>query len=598
MNKSSGSRQSQESLAKIKQILLADDQKRIDSLKKELEELQAHIQDKELLIETLEPVIAELMEKKIIASKHEMAEVLSPVMSEAIKNQIEYAKDEVVDALYPVIGKTIRRSISEAMRNLVKTVNDRVERAISLRWLFKRIKAKVSGVSHGDMILKESIPFQIHEIFLIHKETGILVGHVSEHSSQPGAEQELISGMLTAIKDFAQTLFSGEEGRELHEVQYEDRQIRLEMGQFAYLACITSGIPPEGFADEIAQLIHKIHRTFFQVLRNFDGDIDVFKPAQPLLIRFLHLFDRHADSDVVSEEVGPRRLRWSVFVLVGFLVVFLGLLLGIFVIPNAVTKGRVERALVELESEHPFLAEADIQTRVRRRNVEVWGYVQRPDEKDVIENRLASLSSVRKVNNRIDVLPWAIDPDRLHEQVRKSLAESLVDISLLKFVIEGGRLYLKGSVKNPEEKAKIIDALTQHTTLPVIVDSLRFDGALSVQSVMEEIEESVLYFPTGQSELGPQELAKLSEIKDKLAVIDFLRLDIIGHADDTGTDDVNLYISQMRADWIRSYFIENGIPENKLTVVARGSTEPVTEAKTLQARALNRRVVFVFRREE
>jgi OOP family OmpA-OmpF porin len=94
------------------------------------------------------------------------------------------------------------------------------------------------------------------------------------------------------------------------------------------------------------------------------------------------------------------------------------------------------------------------------------------------------------------------------------------------------------------------------------------------------------------------DLDKLMEIRDKLKHLDFQQLQIIGHADDTGTSDINLWLSQKRAEWIKSFLVESGIPDNKLTVVARGSEDPVSLEKTEQARALNRRVVFVFRQEE
>lgn len=598
MDKTPSVRQSADALAKLKEILLSEDQLRIDVLKEELEKLKSRIEDSELLIETLEPVIAELMEKKIIASRHEMAEILSPIMSAAIKKQVEYAKDEVVDALYPVIGKTIRRSIAEAMRNLVRTVNDRVERALSPRQIFQRIKARVSGVSPGDLILKESMPFQVHELFLIHKETGILLAHISDMTSHPGANQELISGMLTAIKDFAQTLFSGGEARDLHEIQYEDRQIRLEVGQFAYLACITSGIPPDNFTDEIAQLIYKVHRNFLPALRDFEGDMGVFQSVQPILGRFIHHFDRQPSLVTEDGTVERKRFRFGFVFLSGLLIIVLGVFLGVFVIPKKTAVKKVGQTLAELEKEFPALAKAGLQFKVHRKSVTVSGQVLQITDKETIEDRLVSLPSVREVINGIEVVPWAIDPERLYKEVRGSLEDFSLDLSQVKFVIEDGVLYVRGTAASQEDRERIIETLADFTSLPVIIDNIRLDRTFDGQRMRQDIEETVLHFSTGQSESVSLDLDKLMEIRDKLKHLDFQQLQIIGHADDTGTSDINLWLSQKRAEWIKSFLVESGIPDNKLTVVARGSEDPVSLEKTEQARALNRRVVFVFRQEE
>lgn len=598
MSKTPPALDSSDALLKLKEILLSEDQRRIDALKQELEKLQTRIDDRELLIETLEPVIAELMEKKIIASRHEMAEVLSPIMSEAIKNQVEYAKDEVAEALYPVIGKTIRKSIAEAMRNLVKSVNDKVERAFSPRHFFLRIKARISGVSQADLILKESIPFRVREVFLIHKETGILLAHASDKSSHSEASQDLISGMLTAIKDFAQTIFSGDEAVDLHEIQYENRQIRLEIGQFAYLACITEGIPRENFSGEIAQLNHKVHRKFLHSLRDFKGDVNVFRPAQPLLMRFLHFFDRLENAQAEPCEEPKKRLRFGFVFLLGFLIVLAGVYLGVFVFPKRATARKVQLALTDLETERPGLAKAGLHFDVRRRSVFLSGQVMEPADRESVEDRIDSLPSVREVINGIEVVPWAADPEALYEETRRNLETLSIDLSRIRFVIEGGILYVRGTAASEGEKEKIVEALAAKTALPVIVDNIRLDRELETQRIWQEIEKTVLFFATGQFELEPQELDKLDGIRDNLDDIDFHRLRIVGHADDTGTNDVNLWLSQKRADWVKSYLIEAGIPGDKLEAMARANAEPLAQEKTEQARAMNRRVEFVFDLEE
>lgn len=595
MNNARAVRKAEESFAKLKEILLSDDQRRIAELKEELERLQVRLRDKEQLIQILGPVIAELMEKKIIESRDEMAEVLSPIMSEAIKNQVEYAKDEVVNALYPVIGKTIRKSIAEAMRNLARTVNEKVERALSLRLLVKRIKARVSGVSPEDLILKESMPFEIQEIFLIHKDTGIMLLHASSQSSHSQADKELISGMLTAIQDFAGTVFSGEEARDLHEIQYEDRQIRLEVGQHAYLAFVSSGLPPDDFSEEIADLGSEIHRKFLPALRDFAGNVDVFQSAYPMLVRFLH---KHQTALVQDSGIGvvQKRSRKGLVFLLVLPLILLGVYFGVFVIPKKITEKKILADLEPLTKEHTVFADAQVQFRVDGSLVTMSGTVDRRNQKDDIEALVSSRPRVKQVENMIEVMPWPSDPEDLHKEVQKILSEDSLDLSQVKFVFADGRLYMEGVALTDQERSQIRKAVAECTSLPVIVDNIEL--ASTEQRILQEIEGMVLYFSSGQSSLDSQGLDEVRRLLQRLSEVSFERLYVIGHADDIGTDAVNMQLSRRRAEWIRSYLIQNGIQAEKLTVIARGSEQPVGLDQTNEARALNRRVVFAFHLDE
>ncbi len=263
----------------LKKILLSDDRQKIEQLETELARLKLSFEDKQELITKLNPVIATLITQKISDSRDEMAEVLAPIMGSAIKKQIRDAKESIIDALYPVIGQTIRKAVTEAMKNLAKTVNEKLDRAFSFPLLFKRIRAKLSGVSTAELLLNESLPFQVHEIFYIHKETGILLAQASLQSQKLQSNPDLISGMLTAIRNFSSSAFEKEEGNELNRIEYENLQIYLEVGRYAYLAVVTSGIPPETFFTRMHEKEMECHRKYAEQLRHFEGDTEPFSSA-------------------------------------------------------------------------------------------------------------------------------------------------------------------------------------------------------------------------------------------------------------------------------------------------------------------------------
>ena len=72
------------------------------------------------------------------------------------------------------------------------------------------------------------------------------------------------------------------------------------------------------------------------------------------------------------------------------------------------------------------------------------------------------------------------------------------------------------------------------------------------------------------------------------------KIRIEGHTDDKGKDDYNKDLSQRRADRVRMYLIEKGVPEDRLEAVGFGEEKPVTSNKSGKGRAANRRVEFNF----
>lgn len=70
-------------------------------------------------------------------------------------------------------------------------------------------------------------------------------------------------------------------------------------------------------------------------------------------------------------------------------------------------------------------------------------------------------------------------------------------------------------------------------------------------------------------------------------------LDVIGHTDDIGNDNYNLTLSEKRAQTITDYLCRKGIVKNRITTIGVGNSQPLSEDKSEEARAKNRRVEFI-----
>lgn len=78
-----------------------------------------------------------------------------------------------------------------------------------------------------------------------------------------------------------------------------------------------------------------------------------------------------------------------------------------------------------------------------------------------------------------------------------------------------------------------------------------------------------------------------------------LEIAIVGHADSTGTDAINDPLSLARANSVRDYLAQRGVPYNAIRTEGRGSHQPIASNATAAGRAQNRRVeIFLAERAQ
>ena len=164
-----------------------------------IEELRTVLLKPDILVDKISPVIANILAEQIKNSGDEIAQAIAPIIGEALRRQIYHAREDIVDALYPVIGQTINKAVAESIRELSRTVDARVRRTVNPASTLRRWQAQLQGVSEAEYRLRESLPFVVREIFLIHRESGLLIYHLSGDAREL-PDRDLVSGMLTAIR--------------------------------------------------------------------------------------------------------------------------------------------------------------------------------------------------------------------------------------------------------------------------------------------------------------------------------------------------------------------------------------------------------------
>jgi peptidoglycan-associated lipoprotein len=101
-------------------------------------------------------------------------------------------------------------------------------------------------------------------------------------------------------------------------------------------------------------------------------------------------------------------------------------------------------------------------------------------------------------------------------------------------------------------------------------------------------------FGTSRYELTPEAQARLTSISDQLiAANKNVYIEIQGHTDNTGSVQVNQNIGMMRAEAVRLFLNQRGVPLNRMSSISYRDTAPVAPNDTATSRAANRRVVLI-----
>ena len=243
----------------LRELMFGEYRQQIARMRAEVNELQA-------LLDTLEVQIND---------KEALVSTITPVIADAIRTNIRESQSEMVDALYPIMGKLVQRSVTEAMRELAQRIDHQMRKTFNFKDLLHRVTARLRGVSDAEMALRNALPFHILELFLIHRESGLLLLHASS-TPEEAADTDVISSMLTAIRDFAEDAFGRGEKVELNQIQYGGQSILIEVAHLVYIAAVMDGIEPRNFRAQLRETMITIEHEHTAVLRNYDGNAEPF----------------------------------------------------------------------------------------------------------------------------------------------------------------------------------------------------------------------------------------------------------------------------------------------------------------------------------
>jgi outer membrane protein OmpA-like peptidoglycan-associated protein len=328
-------------LLQLRGLLIGPELEQIEQLRRRMDDPQARSED-------LSKSIAEAI---ALRSKRDrkLQTTMQPLIEEALRISVARDPAIIATALFPIIGEAVRKAVAHALQGLFDSMNQMLDRGLSLESWKWRFEAWRSGKSFGEVALARSLNYRVEQVFLIHRETGLLLAHVSTGDGVV-QDADLVSGMFTAIQDFARDSFRPAKSDQLEDIKMGEFKIWLQHGPLALLAGVVSGQPPPELRQVFARELEAIHHEFGPALQSFSGDVASIAGVEAHLRRCLR----------GAQKARAKSSYTAVWVVALLLLLAIGTIVGLRIRDNRrwagyVTRLRNEPGIVVISSQRRWL---------------------------------------------------------------------------------------------------------------------------------------------------------------------------------------------------------------------------------------------------
>lgn len=552
-------------LEELRSIIVGPEQSRIEELEERLESVAPGPDEVSRVLPAAISVSA--------ARDDRLRNALAPLVEGTIHTSVRRNPQPLADAIFPIIGPAIRKAIASAMSGLVQTMNQALEHTFSIRGLRWRMESLRTGVSFGEIVLRHSLVYRVEQVFLVHREGGLLLLHVADQSA-PEMAPEMVAGMLSALQDFARDSFKVGSRDTLETMQVGELNVLVEEGPHAQVAAVVRGHPPVTLKSTIQEALETVHLMLGDELVGFDGDTAAFARARPVLERCL------------GHEVAPppARGRWRFWLLAA--VVLAGL--ALWLVPRAIANRRWDRFVSLLQVEPGIVV-----TQTGRKDGKFYVAALRdPGSRDP-----ASLRATAGLSPDEVIEDWEPYYSLDTAFIRPRAAALLAPPATVTLAFQAGVLSATGSAANDW----IEDATRAARVLPGVVstrlDGVRNRGPAAMASEIAAVEAQEFYYPVGDDQPTAGSLSAIPGLARRIRAIAeasgrqglTLTVTILGQTDETGDAAVNTRLGRARAERMRSLLLAAGA---NARFAASGAEPAVAATANPAEQARRRRVTF------
>ena len=517
-------------LSELRSLLLAPEQTQLDRLQERLDDpvLRTH-------------EVSRLLPGALTLKQNDpgLTAALTPHVEQALFTSLRRSPQDIVDAIAPIMGPAIRRAIAQALQALMQSVNQTAGNSFSLKGFRWRIEAWTTGRPFAEVVLLHTLRYRVEQAFLIHRDTGLLLQHVATETAIV-RDQEMVSGMLTAIRNFVHDSFGGQRERDLNSFQVGEFTIWIQQGSNAILAVVIRGTAPETFRDVLQDTLDRIHLTQAEALVSFNGDASSFASTKPDL-----------ETCLQDQYEPPTGNPFPVLVGLGLLLL-IGLLFWGW---GSYRDAQRWDSLVDRLKSEPGLVLITAQHHEGR-----YDLAGLRDPLAADPTALIAASGLQADRIRSTWSPYyAMDPQIIFSRARTLLQPP----DTVTLVLEGETLIASGTAQ--EDWAR--DA---RRIAPFVPGIIRYEDktlqTVSIAQLIKDIEHVTILFASNSSVIDPAEAGKIPALTSAIRKLDYMAVqshqqitvECRGSADSGGSELTNQLLKKARAQAVCSALGESG----------------------------------------
>ncbi|MFK7815568.1 MAG: OmpA family protein [Gammaproteobacteria bacterium] len=492
-----------------------------------------------------------------------VSQALVPSIEDAIRISAKRDPKRLANALFPVMGPAIRESVSETVNAMMQQVNQLLENSLSARSIKWRMDAFRTKRSFAEVMLSETVLYQVEQVFLIHRETSLLINHLTSTNAIV-KDPDMVSGMLTAVTEFVKDSFVVDKQQNVKSIKFGQLNLLFEAGPHAIVVAAVRGLIPSDLQVAMREQVEELHRLYASRLESYNGVAEEFPDTHEQLDKCL-LSKKKNDKTKVTDK---RKLPWVAIIAISLLILapFAWWLI------NKIEQNKWHDIVSQLQSESGII----VVNHAKKNGEYIVHGLRDPLSKDPAE-----IIAAHETFNEPVLLNMQSYYSNEEDIVQKRLLEVLNPPANVIAMVENGILTVKG-----EAKPDWISALPSKT--PFIWGVSNIDTSelreivnfqQEIQQLIGSIEGVVIEFAPNSSELTSDDLKLINYINHQINDLQVLtqkmgkefKLGILGFADTSGTSSVNIFISESRARSVHKVLAAIGITEDVLLAKGLGS---------------------------
>ncbi len=587
-------------LDQLKTLLFQGEARRLADIEKAVERIDQRVGNALRLEKATAEILVEAFRDAEVKQHRELADAVAPVVVAAIRNEIRNSREMMVEALYPLTGQLVVAAVQNAFRELVASLNQRIDALTSReRWKLQ-IRSRLSGRPVSELAIVGSGRGRVVRLLFLEAGSGRLIDSWRLDAVEDD-RADLAGGLIAAITGFARDALDVG-SNELRMLDFGGRKTFLRNSPFSIVAAEVLGDLSSEQIAALDQAFGRLINAQIETQQIDTGNLPAFAAAV-----------NEAGATQPAQSSGAVLKITAALVVAGLC----------FLVWRAGTRWwdqrQLDAAVADVVQARPYLKAFPLRARLDRSadRIELSGMAPSPADAAAVKSAVQGRAGKYTVVENIALVASRDTTQNLQDEQQNEQNARAAETGSLRGQLAAASAQMAALTARLDAQAGATDQrFAQHAnaldaTAAASAETARQRDArlstLEAASTKPSSPEArllgfardfAIFFSDRDTMLDEASVAPRLDALATLLRDNSLGLRVVGHSDASGSPTANLAVSRVRADTVINMLVERGVERKKMVAAPRSSNTPIADAEG-PYRERNRRVTFepLFERE-